>query len=340
VIKVSEISPLIGTRIGEAWPGATLAIPPTPLAGGFWASMYRLHLEGQPETVPSDVVFRIAPDVAMGAKELVVQQSVAEMGYPTPHVRLSRPADDELGGTWSLMDFATGTPPLGELNGIAALRQAPRLFARLPEQLAAPMARLHALDPEPVTSAVGAAAPSVAWRVGDLLEHFESAAQALGRRDLATAVRVLADRRPPEGRTVICHGDLHPFNLLVRDDGDITVIDWTAAIRAEPVYDIAFTAMLLANPPLDTPGPLGAVIRGVGARLARRFVSRYQALAPHRDLRALDWFRALHGTRILLEAASLEARLGGSEGHPFGALRSVAASALHMATGEAIAVQS
>ena len=339
MIEGSRVSPLISTRLAEAWPGTTLATPPTPLAGGFWASMYRLHLEGQPDAVPSDVVFRIAPDVAMGAKELVVQEAVADMGYPTPHVRLSRPADDELGGTWSLMDFAAGSPPLGNLNGIAALRRAPRLFARLPAQLAAPMVRLHALDPEPVTSAVGTAAPSVAWRVGDLLEHFESAAQVLGRRDLATAVRVLADRRPPEGITVICHGDLHPFNLLVRADRDITVIDWTASIRDEPEYDIAFTTMLLANPPLDAPGPLGAVIHRVGAGLARRFVSRYETVAPHRDLRALDWYQALHGTRILLEAASLEARPEGSKGHPFGALLSVATSALTTATGEAIAAR-
>lgn len=337
MINSANISELISARIAEAWPGTTLATPPTPLTGGFWASMFRLHLEGQPDAVPSDVVFRIAPDVAMGAKELVVQQTVADMGYPTPHIRLSRPADDELGGTWSLMDFATGTSPLGDLNGIAALRRAPQLFARLPDQLAVPMTRLHALDPEPVSSAVGTAAPSVAWRVGDLLEHFKSAAQALGRRDLATAVRVLADRRPPEGVTVICHGDLHPFNLLVRPDGDITIIDWTAAIRAEPVYDIAFTTMLLANPPLDAPGPLGAVIRRVGARLSRRFVSRYQARDPQRDLRALDWYQALHGTRILIEAASLEARPGGSDGHPFGALLQVATSALRAATGDAIA---
>ena len=139
---------------------------------------------------------------------------------------------------------------------------------------------------------------------------------------------------------MICHGDLHPFNLLVDADGDITVIDWTAAIRAEPAYDVAFTAMLLANPPLDAPGPLGAVIRRVGARLAHRFVSRYRAVALTATSRALDWYRALHGTRILIEAASLEARPGGSEGHPFGALRSVATSALHTATGETIAVQS
>ena len=209
------------------------------------------------------------------------------------------------------MDFAAGTPPLGDLNGIAALRRAPQLFARLPGQLAGPMAALHALDPEPVSSAVEAAAPTVAWRVEQLLEHFESAAAVLGRPDLAAAVRSLAACRPYEGTTVICHGDLHPFNLLVADDGDVTVVDWTAAIRAEPAYDVAFTTMLLANPPLDAPGPLGAVIRRVGARLSRRFVSRYQARDPQRDLRALDWYQALHGTRILIEADGISAHQDG-----------------------------
>ena len=122
MIDQDRIHELIRSRLADAWPGTTLSSPPSPLAGGFWASMYRLRLEGQPTSVPSEVVFRIAPDVAMGAKELVVQQTVAELGYPTPHVRLSRPADDELSGTWSVMDFAEGSSPLGDLNGLAALR--------------------------------------------------------------------------------------------------------------------------------------------------------------------------------------------------------------------------
>jgi aminoglycoside phosphotransferase (APT) family kinase protein len=340
VTTKTDKSSLIRARIAEAWPGTTLAAEPAPLTGGFWASMYRLRLEGQPPDVPPKVVFRIAPDAAMGAKELTVQQTVAEMGFPTPKVRLSRPADADLGGAWSVMDFAVGAPPLGDLNGVAALRRAPGLFARLPGQLAMPMAALHALDPEPASQAVAAAAPTVAWRVDDLVEHFESAAEMLGRPDLAAAVRSLAARRPPEGTTVVCHGDLHPFNLLVRDNGDVTVVDWTAALRAEPAYDVAFTALLLANPPLDAPGPLAAVIRWVGGRLARRFVARYRAIAPDHDLRALDWYRALHGTRILLEAATLEARHGpGAGGHPFGALMPAAASALHAVTGTAITAQ-
>lgn len=336
--KESAISTLISSRVAEAWPGTTLATEPTALTGGYWASMYRLRLDGQPRAVPTEVVFRIAPDAGMGAKELAVQQTVAELGFPTPRVRLTRPVDDELGGAWSVMDFAPGIPPLGDLNGIAALRRAPALFARLPAQLADPMAALHALDPEPIGAAVEAAAPRVAWRVEQLLEHFEAAAASLDRPDLAAAVRSLADRRAPEAVTVICHGDLHPFNLLIDGNGDVTVVDWTAAIRAEPAYDVAFTSMLLANPPLDAPGPLGAVIRWVGARLAHRFVARFQTMAPHVDLGSVDWHRALHGTRILLEAATLEARDGPGAGeHPFGALIPAAASALNAVTRVPIA---
>ena len=151
MINNSDISALIASRIAEAWPGTTLTDDPAPLAGGFWASMYRLRLSGQPHDVPSEVVFRIAPDAAMGAKELAVQQTVADLGFATPHVRLARTADNEIGGSWSVMDFAAGTPPLGNLNGLAALRRAPGLFAHLPVQLATAMAALHALDPEPVS---------------------------------------------------------------------------------------------------------------------------------------------------------------------------------------------
>ena len=325
---------LISARLAAAWPGTSLAAEPTPLAGGFWASMYRLRLRGQPEGVPDEVVFRIAPDAPMGAKELAVQRTVAEMGSATPRVRLAGPVDDELGGSWSVMDFAAGVPPLGDLNGIAALRRAPALFDQLPCQLAVTMAGIHALDPKPVSQAVEATAPTVAWRVEQLLQHFEAGAEGLGRSDLVTAVRRLAQCRPREGTTAICHGDLHPFNLLVTDDGEVTVIDWTAAIRAEPVYDVAFTSLLLAHPPLDAPGPLGAIITWVGGRIARRFIRHYRTLLPACDLSEFDWYRGLHGARMLVEAASIEAtREPGGGAHPFDALVPAATNALVAATG-------
>jgi aminoglycoside phosphotransferase (APT) family kinase protein len=294
--------------------------------------MYRVEVRGQPASVPRELVFRLAPDRPMGAKEAAVQRIVAELGYPTPAVRLVG-SDGHLDGVWSVMDFATGTPPLGNLDGLAALRNGPGLFARLPVQLAETMTELHALDPVPVTAAVREAAPTVAWSIDELLDAYGDGAEALGRDDLVAAVDALRHGRPEEECVVICHGDLHPFNLLIDDDRHLTVIDWTAAIRAAPAYDVAFTAMLLANPPLAAPGPLGAVLRFVGTRIANRFIASYGRLAPDSDLGQLDWYRALHGVRLILTALSHEDRHGPFDAdHPFGALVPAAVSAITVTT--------
>ena len=304
--------------------------------------MYRLHLDGQPEDVPSDVVFRIAPDAAMGAKELAVQQTVADLGFATPQVRLTGPADDELGGTWSVMDFAAGHPTARRPQRGRRAAPGTALFARLPGQLAEPMAALHALDPEPGQRGRrrGGADRGLAGR--------GSPRTLRGRRRRRSAGPISSQpsgRWPtgghPRATTVICHGDLHPFNLLVDDDGDVTVIDWTAAIRAEPAYDVAFTSMLLANPPLDAPGPAR---RGhpLGRRPTRSPVRRSlpQPSPPTTTSSDLDWYRALHGARILIEAAWKHARDRERVDNQSAALIPAAASALDAATGAIITTPS
>jgi aminoglycoside phosphotransferase (APT) family kinase protein len=314
--------------LAEQWPGTALATEPTPLTGGFWASMYRVRLTGQPPGVPAEVVYRIAPDRAMGAKEAAVQRSVAAAGYPTPHVRLTDIRED---GVRSVMDFAAGTPPLGDLDGVAALRRAPALFARLPVQLARTMAALHELEPGPISIEVERAAPTVAWSIDDVLDAFSTGADALDLADLAAATEALRRTRPDEPKTVICHGDFHPFNLLVGPTGELTVIDWTGAVLAAPAFDVAFTAMLLANPPLAAPKPLAAAIRFAGARLAGRFVRHYQRHADA-DLGQLRWYQALHGIRLLLTAATHSIGDDPDPG-PFDALTPPAAAAVVSATG-------
>jgi aminoglycoside phosphotransferase (APT) family kinase protein len=312
----------IAARLAEAWPGTTLTADPKALAGGFWATMFRLHVDGQPPDVPADLVFRLAPDASMGAKEIAVQRAVAELGYPTPTIRYAQTGDDAGADAWSIMDFAAGTSPLGDLDGIAALRKAVALFRRLPRQLALPMAALHHLDPATVTAAVTTDAPSVAWNVDTLLGRFATGAAALDRPDLVAIVDGLAAKQPDPLAEVVCHGDLHPFNLLVDATGSTTVLDWTGAILAEPAFDLAYTSMLLATPPLAAPRPFDAIIRRVGTSLSRRFISSYQSLAPDTDLSHLGWYRALHGTRMLIELAAMEAtRPEAVAGHPFNALR-------------------
>jgi hypothetical protein len=125
----------------------------------------------------------------------------------------------------------------------------------------------------------------------------------LGRHDLVDVLDTLARHTPTQGEDVVCHGDLHPFNLLI--DGDrISVLDWTAALVAPPAYDVALTRLLLRYPPLVAPPALRPLI-GAGARaLARRFVHRYHHANPTADLTNLDWYTGLHATRVLIDLAT------------------------------------
>lgn len=58
----------------------------------------------------------------------------------------------------------------------------------------------------------------------------------------------------PDG-TALCHGDFHPENVLVAEDG-VYVVDWPCAMRGNPVADIAHTTLLVlySELPPDLPG--------------------------------------------------------------------------------------
>ena len=118
---------------------------------------------------------------------------------------------------------------------------------------------------------------------------------------------------------VVCHGDLHPFNVLA--DGDQTVVlDWTAGQIAHPAYDLAFTHLLLADPPLNAPKAVRPIINAAARRIANRFITTYRKIAPHPiDPVTLDWYRGLQGCRILTDLAGWRAagELDAHHGHPW-----------------------
>lgn len=276
---------------------------------------------------------RFAPHRAMGAKEAEVQRAAAALGFRTPRVWASMPAGAALDGWCSVMELAPGAPLLDGLEGGAVLRGAPSLARTLPVQLAEIMASLHRLDPQPITDAVHHAAPTVAWTVPVVVDELRLGAEASGRFDVAAALDRLATVIPDDAHDVVCHGDVHPFNVLA--DGDsLTLLDWTAALLADPCFDVAFTELLLANPPLLLPPPLAPAARVAGRFLARRFVAAYRRANPAASLANLGWFRALHSARVLINDTELRAVHGPQAGgHPFRLVAPAAARHLAAATG-------
>lgn len=53
----------------------------------------------------------------------------------------------------------------------------------------------------------------------------------------------------------LCHGDLHPDQIIVSSDG-MVIIDWADAVQGNPLADIARTSLILRVSPLPPGAPL------------------------------------------------------------------------------------
>ena len=161
-------------------------------------------------------------------------------------------------------------------------------------------------------------------------------AVTLGRSDLAAAAGWLAANPTNEKGVVLCHGDMHPFNVLADDSGGVTVLDWSAAVLAPQTYDLGFTSLLLAEPPLVVPGPLRPVVRGAGRALSNRFVRAYErAAGVVVDRAVLEWHQALICLRALVEVAGWVAAgtIDDRGGHPWVLVGDAFATRLGQRTG-------
>jgi Ser/Thr protein kinase RdoA (MazF antagonist) len=63
-------------------------------------------------------------------------------------------------------------------------------------------------------------------------------------KHIATGILALIERlRPGDG---LCHGDLHPDNVIMTADGP-RLIDWIGAVRAPAAFDLAISHILLTE---------------------------------------------------------------------------------------------
>ena len=313
--------------------------PPERLTGGFWAELLAFTLRDAPPGWDGPLVARVMPDAAVARKETVVQAAAAAAGVPTPLVRGAGGPDDGLGRAFMVMDRAAGKPLLAGLDRPAALVSAPATVWRMPDVLAAAMAQLHAVDPAAVREELAGVA-GVATTLVDFLELLHSRAAAHERADLVAAAEWLVAHQPMFGDEVICHGDLHPFNVLVDADGHATVLDWSASLLAPRAYDIAFTTLLLGAPPLAVPAIARRPLRAAGRALAGRFVRRYRAhtgVVP--DAAAVRWCQAVVCLRALTEVAGWvsDGTVEDHREHPW--LVSGPAFAAHLADVSGVAIR-
>jgi len=304
-------------RVVAGLPDLEYDRPPEPLRGGFWAELMSFSLVHPPDRWPAELVARLMPDPRTAGKEAIVQRAIAAAGYPTPPVRASGGPDDGLGRAFMVMDRAAGSPALSGLDGGLTLAVVLRVL-QAPELLATAMAQLHALDPGLVRGELEQLR-EVPVSVPALLAVYARLAAEAGRPDLADAASWLADHPPRPATKVICHGDLHPFNLLA-DGSHVTVLDWSNALLAPRAYDVGFTTLLLSEPPMRVPDWQRPLVRWLGGVLARRFLRGYRRqTATTVEPGELRWHQAVVCLRALVEVAGWahEGTVAAHAGHPW-----------------------
>jgi aminoglycoside phosphotransferase (APT) family kinase protein len=106
---------------------------------------------------------------------------------------------------------------------------------------------------------------------------------------------------------VVCHGDFHPMNVLVAEDGSMGVIDWTDACIADRHHDVGRTtslyglAYLLAGSPVER-----VALRVLRKRLVAWHLKSYEATARVMvDRQRLAWWQAVHAFRGWLQLSEL-----------------------------------
>ena len=177
----------------------------------------------------------------------------------------------------------------------------------LPEQMAAQLARIHALDPASLDFLPRRNSPDpLSAGLNALEEHLD----AVGEPHPAIELGLLHLRRsqPKTQDRVVCHGDFRVGNLMVNARGLVGVLDWEFAHVGDPREDLAWPLVRAWRFGMDR-----LQLGGIGQPDA--FVKRYAKLTGRAiAIEELNYFELLGNVRWAIGSLSQAHRhLSGEE---------------------------
>ncbi len=167
-------------------------------------------------------------------------------GVTVPAVHYYGDESEGLGGSFIIMDRAGG-----EALGRRLLRDSRYVRTRevLPTQLAAELARIHAivLDDTALdclrSTSSGNSACSAQEGLLRFLEIFETVAGGRAYPVLTLAARWLKARVPALSHPALVHGDFRIGNVMFDEQGLTAVLDWELAHLGDPLEDLGWLAV-------------------------------------------------------------------------------------------------
>jgi aminoglycoside phosphotransferase (APT) family kinase protein len=291
-------------------PDAVYLAGPDRIQGGFDAAIFGFTLDRAPPALAGPLILRLGranTDPQRVKLETVVQNTLAEMGFPAPRVMVTETDPSALGGPFMVMTRLSGQTLAHGVEGLGAgtslVRQLQLLFS-LPAILARTIdlwvdmqIRLHQLPAEPLLRAVTTAGIDAgAITFEGQLARLRTIVERSALTGLEPGLAWLDERRPPQPRkAAICHGDFHPLNVLADKNQPTGVIDWSNTVIAEPAMDVGSAIANIRAVPRSLSWGVHAAAQAITSAALRRYERAYRARCPLDDQAVLYYqvFRAV-----------------------------------------------
>lgn len=218
--------------------------------------------------------FRDGTDPATVEGEADALALAATTGLPAPRLVERVTAEGHPG---LVLERVDGPTMLDELS------ERPWRLRRVAGELAELQTRLQ--------QAPGTGLPPLRARLADRI--------AVAPLDAPVRERALAAlARLPDGDR-LCHGDLHPGNVVVTATGP-SVVDWADATCGHPDGDAARTWLLLQVAPVPPGAKLQPILETLRDRFCRAWLAAYRRARPEADLdtRLAAWLGVVAAARL------------------------------------------
>jgi len=288
-LTIEEISERLLAHLRQELGASGLAYAKPPeILKYVQSAICAFELEAPPPELSGPLILRLrrrARLARFALRERAVHAALIEAGAPVPRALMASMGEGPLGLPFTITERVEGHPALGLWSG-------PFAFARMASTVAAVQLDLHALDTEAfLRTAERHGVQRDALTLDDPIDYIERRVRRNAIDWLAPGISWLHEmRRRGGGERVVCHGDLHGSNILLRGGAVEGVIDWEAAMVADPAYDVAATLSAIETRN-DFSHVLRPLIRPAVARVRERYLRAYRSTRPL-DMEAVRFYQA------------------------------------------------
>jgi aminoglycoside phosphotransferase (APT) family kinase protein len=216
---------------------------PSLVTGGFDTRIFSFQLKEGPYELSRPLILRLFKKSSQNRAtfESAVQNAVADSGYPAPRVFFTCTDESVLGGSFMIMENVSGQTmmTMEPLKINIPLRTMPVLLAKA-------HLHLHSIGVDSVRNSLEVAGINLdRYSFDGRFSWIVKQIEAPRFEWLQSGLQWIVDNRPESpDRLVVCHGDFHPTNILLKDGEVSGVLDWSGFLVADPAYDIAITKFL------------------------------------------------------------------------------------------------